>query len=114
MQTVLPPELERKRVQIATIHNWLVVGLLAAVFAAWFLLLAVAASFSVRPIALAAGLGLVLPCAGYGVYRVFQYDKVLCRRLDFICPHCHQPLYEPRSFINLNGLCPKCRQSILD
>jgi hypothetical protein len=33
-------------------------------------------------------------------------------RLGFFCPRCGKPLYEPRGFINLAGLCSKCRKGM--
>lgn len=114
MKSILPPDLERKRLQIAKIHNRLVVGLLISLFAAWFLLLALASFVAAGPAVLLPALVITVLCEGYGLYRVFQYDKTLCLKLDFMCPHCHQPLYEPRSFINVTGRCPKCKESVLD
>jgi hypothetical protein len=49
----------------------------------------------------------------YGLYRIFQYDKVMCMQLGFMCPHCAKPLYEPRGLIWVNAKCPKCKRSIL-
>ena len=43
---------------------------------------------------------------------LIRYDDEMCEQMGFICPNCHKPLYEPRSFMNQNGRCPKCRQII--
>jgi hypothetical protein len=114
MKSILPPELERKRLQIAKIHNRLVIGLLISLFAAWLLLLAFASSVAAGPGFLLPAFVITVLCEGYGLYRVFQYDKALCLKLNFMYPHCHKPLYEPRSFINVTGRCPKCKETILD
>jgi hypothetical protein len=50
----------------------------------------------------------------FGIRRLFKHDDQMCERLGFMCPHCHKPLYEPRSFINVNGKCPKCGRSIVN
>lgn len=58
--------------------------------------------------------GLTLIGVGiYAMYRIIKYDKVLCVRIDFLCPHCSKPIYELRGFINVTGLCPKCGKSVV-
>jgi hypothetical protein len=114
MKSILPPELDSKRLAIARKHNRLVLalglGVFGFIFAALFLTRHDLVRATVR-----VTLILVIAIAGeaYGIYRIFEYDKELCRQLGFMCPHCHQPLYEPRSFINVNAKCPKCHKSIL-
>jgi uncharacterized membrane protein YuzA (DUF378 family) len=110
-ESILPPELETKRVLIATKHNQIVVLMLLSLFAALFSIVALLrgsprmwAFYAIAVFGLA---------ELYAIRRLFKYDEQLCERLGFVCPHCHKPLYEPRSFININGLCPKCGKSIL-
>jgi len=110
-ESILPPELETKRVSIATKHNQIVVLMLLSLFTALFSIVALMhgsprmwAFFAIAVVGLA---------ELYAIRRLFKYDEQLCARFGFICPHCHKPLYEPRSFVNLNGLCPKCGKSIL-
>jgi uncharacterized membrane protein YuzA (DUF378 family) len=110
-KSILPPELETKRVSIATKHNQIVALMLLSLFAALFSIVALLrgsprmwAFFAIAVLGLA---------ELYAIRRLFKYDEQLCERCGFVCPHCHKPLYEPRSFINLNGLCPKCGKSIL-
>ncbi len=113
MKSVLPPDLEAKRLTIAKAHNRLVLGLLAGIFAVLFLLLGIAPKNPRGRYFLLGGLCTAMILEGYGVYRIFNYDKQLCTRLGFICPHCHKPLYEPRGFINITGRCPKCERLVV-
>jgi hypothetical protein len=115
LTSVLPPDWEAKRVAIAKKHNLLVCALLAGALGL-VLVVALLPSRHRRPIPpsrLIAAFLVAGATEAYGIYRIFQYDKEMCRQLGFLCPHCHQPLYEPRSMINLNGKCPKCLKSIL-
>ena len=114
MKSVLPPELESKRLTIAKTHNRLVLMLLAGMFAGIFLLVGITPVRGPRawPYFLV-GMIIVLGLEGYGIFRIFKYDEQLCAQLGFMCPHCRKPLYEPRGFINLNGRCPKCKKSII-
>jgi hypothetical protein len=116
MQSVLPTELESKRVTIAKKHNQSVLTLLAVLFIALFLLILIvrhgSSAHSASP-SLIIGLLVVIALEALGIRQVLKQDNELCQQLGFMCPHCHQPLYEPRSFININGRCPKCRKSIL-
>jgi len=114
MKSILPADLEAKRIAIAKTHNKLVILLLLAMFS--FLSAVV---FTVRRLP---GLsrhgifGALLLCGAgeaYALYRIFKYDEELCKRYDFLCPNCHKPLYEPRAFVNLTGRCPKYGQSFL-
>jgi hypothetical protein len=112
MKSALPPELETKRLAIARVHNRLIIGVLLGFWA-------VAASIvflSPRPISMRTlALYGVLVGAGviYAMYRIIRYDKAISARLGFVCPHCQAPLYEPRGFINVTGICPKCKRSVI-
>jgi len=118
MNSVLPLDLESKRLTIAKKHNRLVLALMLAMLgvAVVALLIRNSLTTSARPLPLGIIL-LVLSLMGglefVGLIRIFKYDNQMCRELGFVCPHCHKPLYEPRSWISLNGLCPKCKKSIL-
>lgn len=114
MKSVLPPDLESKRQKIAKTHNRLVLGLLAGMFATIFLLLGIAPKRN--PLGrdfLLGGVFTLVVLEAYGIYRIIKYDEELCRQLNFMCPHCHKPLYEPRGFINITGRCPKCKKLII-
>jgi hypothetical protein len=114
MKSILPPDLELKRLTIAKKHNRLVLAVLS--FVLGLALIFIVCTLHGHPLArsqFVAALLIVGTAEAYSIYRILQYDKELCRQLGFMCPHCHQPLYDPRSLINLNGKCPKCRLSIL-
>src|SRR5215469_3559992 len=108
-KSILPPELETKRISIATRHNQIVGALvlfvIGALFSIAFFLRSHPRIWTLLAIAAAGGTEL------YAIRRLFKYDEEICEKLGFTCPRCHKPLYEPRSFINLNGKCPKCGQS---
>jgi hypothetical protein len=113
MKSVLPPDLELKRLAIGRVHNRLVLALLGSLF----LLLALCVAIFPRPwhvplVVLV--MVTVLAVEFWLIYRLFQYDKVLSLRYGYLCPHCHAPLYEPRGYINMTGLCPKCRRSVIE
>ncbi len=117
-KSVLPPDLESKRLQIAKTHNRLVLGLLTGLFASLFLLVAIAITIvpkggARRQQIFLSGVVAIALLEGYGLFRIIKYDAELSRRLSFMCPHCYQPLYEPRGFINVTGRCPKCKKSVV-
>jgi len=112
MGSVLPPNLEQARLTIARVHNRLMIGLLLGLFVYAFVCVLVLP----RPWKGATLWLIFIPIAAlefYGIFKIFEFDKVLSRRLGFVCPHCQAPLYEPRGFINVTGLCPKCRKSVV-
>ncbi len=105
----LPPKLEAKRLLVAKAYNQfmilnfgVVVALLVAilVFVRWFGHPAIY------------GLGLVLPVEVAMIHFGTRRGDGLCRKLDFLCPHCHRPLFEARSTAYLTGNCPKCRARV--
>jgi hypothetical protein len=110
-KSILPPDLEAKRIKIATRHNQLVGVMLLAVLTLLFSSVAIFRHNSRWWTVLA--IVLVGAAEIAALRRLFKYDKQMCEQHGFMCPHCQKPLYEPRSFINLNGQCPKCKQSIL-
>jgi hypothetical protein len=113
MKSVLPPALEAKRLAIARIHNRLVLALLASFILLFALCVAVFPRPWHSPALVLVGVA-VFGVEFWALYRVIQYDKVLSRRYGFLCPYCQAPLYEPRGFINVTGLCPKCRRSVVE
>jgi hypothetical protein len=118
MNSVLSSELETKRLTIARKHNSLVIRLMVFVFGSLIIALLILNSqkVSARPLPLGIILTVFVLAGGFefvGLMRIFKYDQQMCRELGFVCPHCGKPLYEPRSWINVNGLCPKCKKSIL-
>ncbi len=118
MKSVLPPELESKRVTIARRHNRLVIALLVATFVALFTTVLLLTKLAPNPglhklPLLVSGIILIGILEIYGIRRIISQDAELCRQLGFICPHCHKPLYDPRGLISVTGRCPKCRASII-
>jgi hypothetical protein len=111
VKSILPAELEQKRIEIAVRHNQLVGVLLLAFFGALFSCVTLLRHGPRFLMVLA--MVLLLCAEFYAIRRLFKYDEQMCEQWGFMCPHCHKPLYEPRSFINLNGRCPKCQKSIL-
>jgi hypothetical protein len=108
-KSILPNELESKRIAIGTRHNRLVGMMTLVALAALFLTIVYLAHTREFWVGIV-GLGTI---EVYALRRVLQYDDQMCKQLGFICPHCQKPLYEPRSFVKLNGRCPKCQKSIL-
>lgn len=109
-KSVLPPEMEASRLRIANEHNLLCGLLLFALLAIWIIVAVV------RPhhrLILWVAVAATVLIEGFGLCLIFQHDTTLCRRLGYLCPLCHKPLYEPRSPTFLTGLCPKCKRSIL-
>jgi hypothetical protein len=114
MKSILPPDLELKRLTIAKRHNQLVLALSSVVLSLAFIFIVSALYGRTLPRSqFIVALLIVGTAEAYGIYRILQYDKEMSSQLGFMCPHCQQPLYEPRSFINMNGRCPKCQKSIL-
>jgi hypothetical protein len=111
-KSILPAEWESKRFAIGKRHNQIVGMLLLGLFAALFMVVPFIGHGSPWWHVLVAFLPVGL-AEIYALRRVFKYDAKMCEQLGFMCPHCHKPLYEPRSFINRNGRCPKCGKSIL-
>jgi len=114
MKSILPTELESKRRRIARTHNSLCVYMLALVFGSFLLGFAVIhITHASRPTGIVV-LVVAVVVAGlieiFGLRRIVQHDNELCHQLDYICPFCHEPLYEARASI---GLCPKCRKSVV-
>ena len=115
MKSILPAELESKRVEIAKSHNLRCVCLLGVLFVGVFLIAAFRSTQPTSPtpaLALLCFLPLLLVEA-YGIYRIIQHDNELCRQLGYMCPYCQKPLYEARAYTWINGLCPKCRKSVI-
>ena len=86
MKSILPADLEAKRVAIAKTPNKLVILLLLAMFIFFFFAVAPILAPHRNPYAIFEALLLCLVDATYGLYRVFKYDEQLCRRYGF-CAH---------------------------
>jgi hypothetical protein len=114
-KSVLSPELESKRVAIMERHNLLVgvIGFVPLTTFVMLLLLAETLGHRLPPPVRIGALLAVVSGELFGLFRLLRYDEVMCERLGFMCPHCRQPLYEPRNLISVNGLCPKCHRSII-
>jgi Ca2+/Na+ antiporter len=111
IKSILPAEMELKRVAIAKSHNRFLLTLISAVGAGLMLVLVLIGPHQKFIIWIAI---LITPLTlGWGVYYVIQRDNELCRKLGYICPFCNKPLYEPHANTYLTGLCPKCKTNIL-
>jgi hypothetical protein len=115
LKSVLPPEMEAKRIRIGKRHNLLVLALLPAVglLPLGTIWMGAAVLHAHTNSILCLALALTVLTVGYGIYRIIQHDNALCRQFGYMCPYCHQPLYEPHATTYLNGLCPKCKKSVL-
>jgi len=111
VKSELRPDLEQKRLAIARIHNRLTISLLFGFIGSLLGIVMLVPRPWNKGAMIALGLA-ILAAEFYALARIFQYDKVLCERLGFLCPHCGKPLYEPRGFINVTGRCPKCGKSV--
>ncbi len=115
MKSVLPPELESKRIKIAKVHNLLVCVLLGLLFGLLLIAVLLPHSPTHKPFSMVLvvaflAIGLL---EAYGIYRIIQHDNELCRQLGYMCPFCHKPLYEARASTWVDGLCPKCHKSVV-
>jgi hypothetical protein len=114
--SILPEELEKKRLKIAKTHNRLVICTLIIVGLAFFLFLHLTSLID-NVGARHAGICVSFLCIAvfefFSIYKILQYDKKMCEELDYMCPNCNRPIYEPRAATYLTGLCPKCNKSIL-
>ena len=116
VESVLPAELEAKRRRIAKAHNRLVLALLGLMFVGLLVLaVTVLRDRSHKPTLadLVTGIAILLIAEAYGFYRIIRHDNELCREIGYMCPLCHQPLYEPRASTWLTGCCPKCKKKIV-
>jgi hypothetical protein len=115
IKSILPPDMEAKRIRIGKRHNSLLLPLVMAtgalpLGAAW---VGARGMHGYHHVIFWSALTLTALMAGYGIYRIIQHDNALCRQLGYLCPQCHKPLYEPHATTYLNGLCPKCKKSVL-
>ena len=116
MKSVLPTELETKRLKIAKSHNLRCFCLLALLFCGLFLMaMLVPRTCDHKPtrLGLLGSFLLIGSMEAYGIYKIVQHDNGMCRELGYMCPFCHKPLYEARALTWLNGLCPKCRKNVM-
>lgn len=115
-KSVLPVELESKRIKIAKAHNLLVCVLLGMLFVGLLLIAVLLPHGPTHKPSNMAFVGAFLAIGlleAYGIYRVVQHDNELCRQLGYICPFCNKPLYEARASTWVDGLCPKCHKSVV-
>lgn len=115
IQSVLPPDMESRRIRIAKDHNRLCMVLLLAtgVFLIGTIWIGGAITHGHDQPILWITLLIAALIAGSGIRYIIQRDNALCRRLGYMCPICHRPLYEAHAATYLSGLCPKCKQSVL-
>jgi hypothetical protein len=79
MKSVLPPELEMKRLTIARIHNRLVLSFLAPLILVVPLSLAVVPRPWAVPVVVVAFLSVIV-AEFWLIHRIVQYDNIRCRR----------------------------------
>ncbi len=95
----------------------LCVYLLALVFGSPLLVIAVIRmthdSLQISGVALVVAVLVAGLIEAYGLRHIVHRDNELCRQLGYLCPCCHEPLYESRAATWANGLCPKCNKSIV-
>jgi hypothetical protein len=111
MNSVLPPEMEEKRLLIARSNNWR---------ALWLIVVPFVASMTLMYFYPKAFDDAHLPLTGavFGIVVVLgfigsiKYNRVLSRRLGFVCPKCGKPLYDPDYFIQIDGKCPRCKKQV--
>ena len=108
LRPVLPPEMEAKRIQIGKRHNSLCVLMVLAMAVPWVGVLILRDRSLLWLAPLATGITVL-----YGIKRIIRHDDEMCRRLGYVCPLCHKPLYEPGAATYLTGACPKCKKNIL-
>lgn len=114
IKSILPPEMESKRIRIGKRHNSLTMILMLSVLVLMIATMWAGAVLlpgyrhAIIMIALA---GSIL-FEGFGLYGIIETDNAMCRQLGYLCPNCRKPLYEARATTYLNGLCPKCKKSI--
>jgi len=117
VKSILSTDLETKRLAIAKSHNLLCVYMLALVLGSPLIVIAAIhithASLKTGMFALVVAVVVAGLIEVYGLRHIVQRDNELCRQLGYLCPFCHQPLYESRAATWANGLCPKCRKSIV-
>ena len=115
MNSVLPDSLEQKRLTIARANNRRIYSLLGGMAVAFLatILLIRGLPREQRYTMFFAIVVVVLPLEFFVIRKGWKQNDEMCRNLGFICPHCGAPLYEPRSFISVNGMCPKCHKSVV-
>ena len=118
MISKLPPELESKRLLVAKRHNLLAGGwgLFLLGMPTIFLFLVnsrqrLAHAVPTKVVAIGFVIEFVLLFAG--LFRILKYEERLCAEIGFVCPHCGKPLYVARDMGLLDGICPKCHNSLL-
>jgi hypothetical protein len=113
VKTVLTGELAQKRALIAKSHNLRVMAFLGAASVAFLVFIGMQKILLVRipRASVLLFLGALIISEAYAIYRTIQHDNEMCRDLGFMCPFCHQPLYEARALV-WNTLCPKCGQDV--
>jgi phage FluMu protein Com len=114
IKSILPPDMESKRIRIGKRHNSLVLILMSAVGVLPIATMWAGAAFlhGYHNAIVVMALLLMVLSGGYGLYRIIEHDNAMCRQLGYMCPNCHKPLYEAHAATYLNGLCPKCKKSI--
>ena len=56
---------------------------------------------------------ILLILVGVSVAGGLAYLNYLCRKLGYVCPYCHKPLYDQKGRIRETGICPRCKRSVL-
>ncbi len=114
IKSILPPDLDSKRIRIGKRHNSLVLILMLAVGILPIATMWAGAAFlhGYHNAIVVVALLLMVLTGGYGLFRIIEHDNAMCCQLGYMCPNCHKPLYEAHAGTYLNGVCPKCKKSI--
>ena len=121
--SILPAVMERKRLKIAYMHTALLLLLCTLIFGGEILFLVIRnhnhpghvpyGRSETEPTVLA-----LLPLMMIGIVAISKLDNYVANRIGFVCPYCHHSLYDPGMWgtgnrINENGLCSKCKRSVI-
>jgi hypothetical protein len=113
MKSVLPEELEIKRLKIKRKHTLLAFLLLCGVFGFFIIVVMVARNFDVpQNFAVIGGFLVAGLSESYGMKRLNAHDDTLCEQMGLMCPHCQKPLFSARDNDLVTGICPRCTKSI--
>lgn len=115
VESLLPPELESKRLTIARKHNQLTILLSCGLFVLLLgaaLIVGRGPHHKLSPWGLVASFLLIGSGEAFGILCIIQHDYELCRRLGYVCPFCQTPLYG-RTSPWARGICPKCGKSLV-
>lgn len=111
MTSALPPALEANQIRIKKISKALQQSILVAAIGGLYLIAKLRNYFHYGGDSrLDICLLLVLYCVAMAT--AYKYREKLCRKINFVCPHCHKTLYDGTSKILVTGCCPNCKEPL--